>query len=467
MGRTVPRHWLRRLAAPVARQRDALRWCGVVLGLVGIIIVCDVGVPVYAAKQRATSSHASARPKARQPKRASKAASGKSRGASTRTVVPLGPIERTELYAACPSEMVNVAGHFCIDRWEAIVVNAHTGVAFSPYYPPYGPLALRIRTIWEKRLEQEIEQARELMTKQGFGVPSGLGDPRADPLAWLFPNNVTPIDGGVLDAIADIASHRSLDAYPDTDTFRTGDAQTGDASLEFRSFAPTIEAPHGWVSLADAGEDDAEVTARPVVLLPEVGAWQWESESRPMAVSRANEIPQGYTPGFVANQACRAAGKRLCREQEWVFACKGERQTKYPYGDSYDEGRCNVFRHAHPAMMMHGTWSTGLSDPRLNLLHDNTGPLLRRTGHTSWCQSRWGDDAIVDMVGNVDEWVDDPSGVFVGGFYARNTRNGCEARVSNHPTVYFDYSTGFRCCADLANAAPLPGIAPATPQPGT
>jgi formylglycine-generating enzyme required for sulfatase activity len=95
----------------------------------------------------------------------------------------------------------------------------------------------------------------------------------------------------------------------------------------------------------------------------------------------------------------------------------------------------------------------GLSDPRLNLIETPAGPLLRRTGTTSTCKSVWGQDAIFDMVGNLDEWVDDPGGVFVGGFFSRSTRNGCEARVASHPPAYFDYSTGFRCCADLLGAA--------------
>jgi hypothetical protein len=50
------------------------------------------------------------------------------------------------------------------------------------------------------------------------------------------------------------------------------------------------------------------------------------------------------------------------------------------------------------------------------------------------------------MVGNLDEWVDDPRGAFLGGFYARATSNGCDARVSEHPPEYFDYSLGVRCC---------------------
>jgi formylglycine-generating enzyme required for sulfatase activity len=77
------------------------------------------------------------------------------------------------------------------------------------------------------------------------------------------------------------------------------------------------------------------------------------------------------------------------------------------------------------------------------------GPLLRKTGDTPECVSRWGDDGAYDMAGNLDEWIDDPGGTFVGGFFSRATKNGCLARVDNHSPEYFDYSIGTRCCDDI------------------
>ena len=73
-------------------------------------------------------------------------------------------------------------------------------------------------------------------------------------------------------------------------------------------------------------------------------------------------------------------------------------------------------------------------------------PLLRPTGGTPACASEWGQDAAYDMVGNLDEWVEDPEGTFVGGFYSRGTREGCDARVEVHSYDYYDYSLGTRCC---------------------
>lgn len=165
------------------------------------------------------------------------------------------------------------------------------------------------------------------------------------------------------------------------------------------------------------------------------------------AVSRAGMVPQGYVSQIAARRACERAGKRLCSESEWVTACKGEGGTKFPYGEQFDANACNVYRHVHPAGALHGSASYGHRDPRLNLVDEpGVGPLLRLTGATARCVSHWHGDRIFDMVGNVDEWVDDPYGLFLGGFYARSTREGCESRVSAHPPIYYDYSTGVRCC---------------------
>ncbi len=182
--------------------------------------------------------------------------------------------------------------------------------------------------------------------------------------------------------------------------------------------------------------------------LPPLPAWQ----KRPFklrAVSEAGVIPQGYMSYYMAKRACQGAGKRLCRDDEWELACKGRGQTKFPYGADYVAGRCNVFREFHPADVLHLDASSGHRDPRLNLVLENgTDPGLRDTGATSGCVSQWSGGGVYDMVGNLDEWVEDPKGRFRGGFYSRNTRSGCEAKVVTHPAGYFDYSTGTRCCAD-------------------
>ncbi|HEV8246199.1 MAG TPA: SUMF1/EgtB/PvdO family nonheme iron enzyme [Polyangiaceae bacterium] len=239
----------------------------------------------------------------------------------------------------CPGDMVDVRGQFCIDRYEATLIDAQ-GRSFSPYYPP------------------QRAEAKSILAR-------------------------------------------------------------------FRDIEPVMVSP----------------PAMPV--LPD---WEKREDARPIAQSRQGVVPSGYLSGLTARAVCEAAGKRLCTGAEWEVACRGQQNRQFPYGDSYEQGRCNVFRETHPAAELHGDASRNHLDPRLNLVRGSEGPLLRKTGATADCRSQWGQDGIYDMVGNLDEWIDDPEGTFAGGFFARNTREGCAARVTAHPVEYFDYSLGVRCC---------------------
>lgn len=244
----------------------------------------------------------------------------------------------------CPPEMVDIRGAFCIDRYEAVLIDETSGQRLSPYYPP----------------------------------------------------------------------------------------APGEARRAFER----------WRQEAGAGRTDL-ARQMPVPVPP---AWQLQGGFTPVACARPGVVPNGYSSQVAARRACENAGKRLCTEAEWVTACRGEAGTRFPYGDDYEEGRCNVFRAAHPASLLHANASVNHTDPRLNQVKDRGEPLLRPTGATPGCRSVWGEDAVYDLVGNLDEWIDDPSGVFLGGFYSRGTKEGCLARVSAHDPPYYDYSLGVRCC---------------------
>jgi formylglycine-generating enzyme required for sulfatase activity len=243
--------------------------------------------------------------------------------------------------------MVDVRGAFCIDRFEAVLVDARTGKRLSPYYHPTAGITRREYERWQRlRAEQP--------TDEGKALP--------------------------------------------------------------------VPAPDEW-------ELDPGVRFEPkATVLPDA-------------------IPNGYLSGEIAERACRNAGKRLCTAEEWVTACRGEQGRKFPYGDTYEPGRCNVHRETHPARVLHGDASIGHLDPRLNQVTEENGdPLLRQTGGTPSCKSEWNGDAAYDMVGNLDEWIDDPDGTFVGGFYSRATKEGCDSRIEVHSYDYYDYSLGVRCC---------------------
>lgn len=200
-----------------------------------------------------------------------------------------------------------------------------------------------------------------------------------------------------------------------------------------------------WENLRHSVGDDS-VRRMP---LPAVGALQRSGNYTPKATSEPGLVPQAYVSYYSAKRMCEAASKRLCTELEWTTACRGERNTQFPYGDTYQAGRCNVGSYLHPAAILHGLSSSGHLDPRLNLLMiAGDAPVLRETGGTQTCASRWSNDAVFDMVGNLDEWVEHEKGIFKGAFYARRSKAGCDAVVGNHAHAYFDYSTGARCCRD-------------------
>jgi hypothetical protein len=174
------------------------------------------------------------------------------------------------------------------------------------------------------------------------------------------------------------------------------------------------------------------------------------------AVSEPNVFPQGYISGVDAQAACVASGKRLCKPDEWRNACMGPKQTTFPYGNRRERGRCNdngrsSLRFFNPQLddKPEHKWMWGYAgnmiDPRLNQLEGT----LTRTGERSECTNEYG---VYDMVGNLHEWVDDPDGTFQGGYYLDTHLNGdgCYYRTTAHPMSHLDYSTGFRCCADVA-----------------
>ena len=166
-----------------------------------------------------------------------------------------------------------------------------------------------------------------------------------------------------------------------------------------------------------------------------------------VARSAAGAIPQGHISGTQAADACANAGKRLCTEGEWVRACGGVDNTLYPWGNTARPGRCNDARSRHPAIEYFGTsadwiWSE-LDHPCLNQLPAS----LASTGSHPACVTS---DGIYDLMGNLHEWTADPAGTFRGGFYVDTARNGpgCRYRTTAHTIGHWDYSTGFRCCAD-------------------
>ncbi|MEA2749088.1 MAG: hypothetical protein QOI41_3231 [Myxococcales bacterium] len=187
--------------------------------------------------------------------------------------------------------------------------------------------------------------------------------------------------------------------------------------------------------------------------------------SRVRAVSAPNVFPQGYISAVEAQRACGASGKRLCRVAEWSKACRGPEPKSFGYGDRREPGRCND-KGKNPVLSLYGSqrghwgWNT-MNQPDLNQV-DGT---LAKTGEHTGCTNGYG---VYDMVGNLHEWVADPNGTFYGGYYSDVSSvghgEGCGYLTTAHEARYHDYSTGFRCCADVVGGEKTsPPPAPAAP----
>jgi len=171
------------------------------------------------------------------------------------------------------------------------------------------------------------------------------------------------------------------------------------------------------------------------------------------AVSEPGVFPQGYISEVQAKAACALSGKRLCTAGEWKQACMGPRNQVWGYGAERVAGRCNdhgrspvVAMYGREDLSIHSKWNwERMNQPTLNQLSGT----LAKTGSHEECTNDWG---VYDMVGNLHEWVADPHGTFQGGYYQDTTINGdgCTYVTRAHAAWYHDYSTGFRCCADVA-----------------
>jgi hypothetical protein len=168
---------------------------------------------------------------------------------------------------------------------------------------------------------------------------------------------------------------------------------------------------------------------------------------RVKAVSAPGAIPQAYISQIQAGTACANAGKRLCRDDEWIAACRGAKNTQFPYGNDEKRGTCNDHRDPHPAVQYLEAHDlsvfTKLEHPCINQIPDSLFP----TGSKKECSTPEG---VYDIVGNLHEWTADPTGHFRGGYYVDTWLNGhgCDYVTTRHEPHYWDYSTGFRCCAD-------------------
>ena len=278
---------------------------------------------------------------------------------------------------SCPPEMANIDNKYCIDKWEASVVDKNTNAEASPHYNP--------------------------LRKGGI---------TADWMYNQFVNRETKPAG-----------------YP----------------------------------------------------MPERGA-EASPSFEPKAVSVPGKVPASFVTRQAAELACANAGKRLCNHQEWYKACAGpdgpSSGKAYPYGTTYQVGKCNVNLYSGWPPLIIGRTNQGndMMDPRIGTVKSNGVEMKQPTQSFPECVNEYG---VFDMVGNVHEIIADVTANgranYVGAHFARPgpppqtvEGQGCHEITGFHdPISYTDYSIGFRCCSDLAASGPTnnQGTSPSTLSP--
>lgn len=179
------------------------------------------------------------------------------------------------------------------------------------------------------------------------------------------------------------------------------------------------------------------------------------------------ELPFVWASPTQAKAVCRAQGKRLCRQEEWILGCGGDPQGKersrYAYGDKLDLEICNTNKAV--AKLTKGPCDPDTARTTWDTCWTNTEP----AGAFPRCRSRLG---VFDLHGNVAEIMTrkEPyerktySQLKGSAFFyvdvhrkdgAKRTKNTYADHCAHNPrwhvqemnqAWHVNYHLGFRCC---------------------
>lgn len=161
--------------------------------------------------------------------------------------------------------------------------------------------------------------------------------------------------------------------------------------------------------------------------------------------NKKNEYPVILVSWYEARDNCAAVGKRLCKEEEWTFACEGEEATPYPNGYLRDPDACLNDR---PWKQFDDKAYSPRNGEKAKAELDRLWQGLP-SGARPLCKSASG---VYDLTGNVDEWTrsstaaERPS-TLKGGYWGP-VRTRCRPATKAHDEQHVFYQQGFRCCSD-------------------
>lgn len=146
---------------------------------------------------------------------------------------------------------------------------------------------------------------------------------------------------------------------------------------------------------------------------------------------------------YQAKMLAEKDGNRLCKKEEFNFACEGEDIHPYSYGDGYHRDTnnqvCNINR----------PWIDFTKFPR-SAWNDLTAGLNQsiKSDSNSLCKSVFG---VYNMNGNVDEILDSEGhkNMILSGGHWNNVRSRCRPITSGHDKLFSSYSLGTRFCRDI------------------
>lgn len=312
-----------------------------------------------------------------------------------------------EATGPCPRNMALVDGRFCVDKWEASLVEATAEGGEKPwphYLPPDGH---DVRAVSEPGV-----------FPQGF-----VSELQADDACQASGKRLCTFD-----------EWRTACMGPEKHTFPYGAARASQGTCHDAGKSP-IASVFGAAAIA---------ASSPPAPAGRAGAG---------ASGRSAPAASGKKPGKTAAAPARKpTTKKGIAPQPARPGGRGTPPKSVHSAGKPPPKRGPARASARPAGVAESVW-TKLNDPRLGQVEG----ALSRTGEHGSCVSAWG---AFDMVGNLHEWVATdrslPHGTFAGGYYLDTSQNGdgCLYRTVAHAHEYHDYSTGFRCCADPDTAAP-------------